>query len=259
MPTIQQVNLELKRIIREIKTYPQEDWKRTEHFERYVRDINKGINYLQNVSNNTNFKRFVPFDFKSDHYSSTGKTINERGYESLLFYIEQIEDCFLNTNQNVDKKQSSPLNNNKIFIVHGRDELALLQTENIVSRLGLEPIVLKRMANQGLTLIEKFEKHSDVKYAIVLLTPDDVGALNEPTPHYQFRARQNVIFELGFFYGKLGRSNVCCLLKSGVERPVNPSDIDGISYIPYSNSVEEKELDIIKELNAVGFSIAIKY
>ncbi|MFP8784309.1 TIR domain-containing protein [Planococcus plakortidis] len=139
--------------------------------------------------------------------------------------------------------------NKEIFIVHGREKKALLETEGIIHRAGLKPIVLNRMANSGQTLIEKFEKYSNVKFAIVLLTPDDIGALYEEVPleslNYKFRARQNVLFELGFFYGKLGRSNVCCVMKSNVEKP---SDIDGIAYLPYEHSVEELEYSILKEL-----------
>ncbi|MCY8391139.1 nucleotide-binding protein [Bacillus haynesii] len=146
---------------------------------------------------------------------------------------------------------------NKI-IVHGRDKTALLETEGILNRVGLEPVVLNRMVNSGLTLIEKFEKNSDVKYAIVLLTPDDIGALYENAPleslSYKFRARQNVIFELGFFYGKLGRSNVCCILRSNVEKP---SDIDGIAYLQYNQSVEEIEYSILKELKEAKIEIRV--
>jgi len=67
--------------------------------------------------------------------------------------------------------------------------------------------------------MEKFEKYSDVSYAVILLTPDDIGSYFEKDthPNLKYRARQNVIFELGFFYGKLGRSNVCCLLKQSVK------------------------------------------
>jgi predicted nucleotide-binding protein len=252
------VKYQMKKTMKEIKDYPPGEWRKVDHFERLVNDLNKSLKVLQ-IQGFELAKEVSPFNFAADHYSSTGKTINDRGFNSLLFHIENLEEVLLNLNNN--KVQSSLHQSNSqspqsVFIVHGRDELALSQTENIVRRLGLEPIVLRRKANQGLTLIEKFEKHSNVKFAIVLLTPDDVGALSEngPTPHLQFRARQNVIFELGFFYGKLGRAQVCCLLKGGVEKP---SDIDGISYIGYSNFVEERELDIMKELKAAGIETNI--
>lgn len=250
---IYQAKYQMKKTMKEIKDYPSREWRKVDHFERLVNDLNTALKVLQ-ANGLASAKEVSPFNFASDHYSSTGKTINDRGFNSLMFHIEILEEILLNSKIQPSSHQSNL--SNGIFIVHGRDELALSQTENIVRRLGLEPIVLRRKANQGLTLIEKFEKHSDVKFAIVLLTPDDVGALSEngPTPHLQFRARQNVIFELGFFYGKLGRANVCCLLKGGVEKP---SDIDGISYIGYSNFVEERELDIMRELKASGIETNI--
>lgn len=261
---IYQIKYRLKRTIKEIKDYPENEWRRTSHFERLVQELNNSLKILgrEGVSS---AHEIISFQFARDHYSSSQKTINDRGYQSLLYHVEIVEEALLNENvilqeDNTDSYNSEKHSHNKVFIVHGRDEFALLQTENMIRRLGFEPIVLKRKANQGLTLIEKFEKNSEVKYAIVLLTPDDVGSLNEEaTPHLQFRARQNVIFEMGFFYGKLGRSKVCCLVKSGVEKPVPPSDIDGIAYIPYTYSIEEKELDIMRELQSAGIEIGVNF
>lgn len=115
----------------------------------------------------------------------------------------------------------------EVFVVHGRDDGAKETVARFLERLGLEAIILHEETNKGRTIIEKFEAHADrAGYAVVLLTPDDVGALRgaEPTP----RARQNVIFELGYFFGKLGRENVCALLVDGLERP---SDVDGVVYV----------------------------
>jgi len=147
----------------------------------------------------------------------------------------------------------------KIFIVHGHDEIAKTQLENLLYRLGTEPIILHRQANKGRTIIEKFEAESDVQYAIVLLTPDDFGARvgfpKDKDSKVRFRARQNVIFELGFFYGKLGRDHVCCLYKKGKQEIELPSDTDGILYIPFGNSVEEAESKIRQELIAAGIKL----
>ncbi|MGD6968740.1 TIR domain-containing protein [Rossellomorea vietnamensis] len=232
---------QLKKVIRDINNYNKE-WRYTDAFERYVL-----------IMNNCSKELDLPiFEFEGFHYSNTGKTINDVGYDSLITHISILEEMLPNVTtikeqkpQNEKKQQDSK----KVFIVHGRDKTALLETEGILNRVGLKPIVLNRMANSGLTLIEKFEKYSEVSYAIVLLTPDDIGALYENAPieslNHKFRARQNVLFELGFFYGKLGRSKVCCILKSSVERP---TDIDGIAYIPYSQSVEEAEYALLKEL-----------
>ena len=100
----------------------------------------------------------------------------------------------------------------KIFIVHGHDELSKFKLESILRELKLEPIILNDKANEGKTIFEKLEKHTArVGYAIVLLTPDDVGGQNEDS--LKPRARQNVILELGYFMGSLGRERAVCIKK----------------------------------------------
>jgi predicted nucleotide-binding protein len=116
---------------------------------------------------------------------------------------------------------------NKIFIVHGRDEAALQSLARFLEKLELEPIVLHEQPNQGRTVIEKFEHSArDVGFAVVLMTPDDLGGLASAEEQGS-RARQNVIFELGFFAGVLGRGRVCLLRKGQVEMP---SDLFGVVY-----------------------------
>lgn len=144
----------------------------------------------------------------------------------------------------------------KAFVVHGQDEVAKTSLEVFLREIGLEPVVLHRQADQGLTIIEKFEKHSDVGYAFILLTPDEVSYLkseqNKPDHERrkEFRARPNVIFEFGYFVGKLGRSKVCCLYTGDVSLP---SDVSGMIYKKYSSSLEEIAYSIIKDLKASGF------
>ncbi|MGG5738605.1 TIR domain-containing protein [Bacillus cereus group sp. IBL03679] len=143
----------------------------------------------------------------------------------------------------------------KVFVVHGHDELLKHQVESFLNDVDLKPIILHKQADQGLTILEKFEKHSDVKYAIVLLTPDDLGCSvknkDQPIEEYELRARQNVVFELGFFIGKLGRGNVCVLYKEGV---TPPNDISGLVYKKVQHNVEEVGYELIKELKAAGLN-----
>jgi len=148
--------------------------------------------------------------------------------------------------------------NRKVFVVHGRDELAKTNLEVFLHENGLEPVVLHRQADQGLTIIEKFERHSDVGYAFILLTPDEISylAANKNHPEGQrgeeYRPRPNVIFEFGYFVGKLGRARVCCLCAGDVSLP---SDVSGMVYKKYINSVDEVGYSIIKDLRTAGYSI----
>jgi len=121
-----------------------------------------------------------------------------------------------------------------IFIVHGSDTLRAERVARTVKEAtGREMIILREQANLGQTLIEKFEQHAaKASYAIIVLTPDDEGGRKDQTTHNP-RARQNVIFEMGYFYGILGRSRVSALLHPGVEKP---SDIDGIIYIHFDDN-----------------------
>jgi len=103
-----------------------------------------------------------------------------------------------------------------VFIVHGHDEAACEAAARFIEKLGLIAVILHEQPNQGRTLIEKFEAHSGVAFAVVLLTPDDIGATAANPKARRPRARQNVIFELGFFVGAIGRRRVCALYKPGV-------------------------------------------
>jgi len=100
----------------------------------------------------------------------------------------------------------------KVFIVHGHDEEAKETVARFIHLLDLFPIILNEQPNEGQTIVEKFEKSSnEVGYAVVLLTPDDIGTSKDKPEELKPRARQNVIFELGYFAAKLGRKKVCAL------------------------------------------------
>jgi len=135
---------------------------------------------------------------------------------------------------------------NRVFVVHGHDEAALQGLARFLEKLGLEAIILKEQADQGRTIIEKFEACADdVGFAVVLLTPDDLGGAvtAEPT---NARARQNVIFELGYFAGQLGRGRVCLLRKGKVEIP---SDLYGVIYTEM-DAGEGWQTKLVRELIA---------
>jgi len=161
--------------------------------------------------------------------------------------------------------ESSKSLSKNVFIVHGRDHKPMKELKAMLSELGLNPIVLHEQPSGSRTIVEKLEKYSDVGYAFVILTPDDVGcSVHDAVSRKEkgetrsimgslkARARQNVILEFGFFTGRLRRDRVCCLIKKKVERP---SDMEGIVYIPFKESVTECRDKIVKELKAVGYDI----
>lgn len=122
-----------------------------------------------------------------------------------------------------------PRSSRRVFVVHGHDNEAKETVARFLSRLGLEPIILHEQTSGGRTIIEKFETYSSgIVFAVVLLTPDDIGASAQAPTNTSKRARQNVILELGFLLGRLGRSGVCALHKDDVELP---SDFQGVVYV----------------------------
>jgi len=137
----------------------------------------------------------------------------------------------------------------KVFVVHGHDEGAREAVARFLEKIGFEAIILHEKANQGRTVIEKVEAHSGVGFAVVLLTPDDEGCLKGGIP--QPRARQNVLLELGYFIGRLGRNHVCALKRGDVEIP---SDFGGVISEPFDTSGGWKQA-LARELEAAGFDI----
>jgi predicted nucleotide-binding protein len=144
----------------------------------------------------------------------------------------------------------TPLDRSKVFVVHGHDEGALQATARFLQALGLQVIILREQPDQGRTTIEKFEAcAAEVGFAVVLLTPDDLGGA-VATPEQAARARQNVIFELGYFVGSLGRGRACLLRKGNVEIP---SDLFGVIYTDFDHPAEGWKVKLARELKAAEF------
>lgn len=144
-------------------------------------------------------------------------------------------------------------NKRKVFIVHGRDNEAKQEVARFLSDLGLEPIILHEQANSGMTIIEKIERYTnDADFALVLYTPCDLGrGVYETKFALRSRARQNVVFEHGYLMAKLGRENVCALVKGDIE---TPNDISGVVYVPLDGFGGWKN-EVAKELKACGYVI----
>lgn len=135
------------------------------------------------------------------------------------------------------------------FIVHGHDEGPREAVARFLDKLSIKPIILHEQPNKGRTLIEKFEQHGDVPFAVVLLTPDDVGGLD--AEGLRPRARQNVVLELGYFIGKLGRAKVVALKSGELEVP---SDILGIAYVNYDSTGAWRQ-QLAREIEAAGLNV----
>lgn len=139
----------------------------------------------------------------------------------------------------------------RVFIVHGRDEAAKAAVARFIAQLGLDPVILHEQPNASRTIIEKLEQHLDVDFAVVLLTPDDVGAISTDPINTRPRARQNVVLELGLFLGALGRTCVCALHKGDLELP---SDFDGVVYVPLDDA-DGWKMKLAREMKQAGLDV----
>ena len=185
-----------------------------------------------------------------------------RGLESaeaiIKSMIEEIEDYYEEEAQTPTlssgrerERIAVKADTKKVFIIHGRDNEAKESVARFLEKLNLEPVILHEQANEGRTIIEKFEEHAQAAFAVVLLTPDDAGALENEKDKLRPRARQNVIFEFGYFIGRLGRKRVCALTKGNLEMP---SDYDGVLYVPL-DAAGAWQKSLVKELKAAGLDV----
>ena len=159
----------------------------------------------------------------------------QRGLDEALALIasliEQIEvycDDQCSTQHGTADEKVLAIDSKQVFVVHGRDQGALAEVKGVLSQLGLEPVILQDLPNQGRTIIEKFEEYAQVGFAVVVCTPDDEGKPVAENTAPRPRVRQNVLLEWGYFLGELGRDRVCALIKGEVEVP---SDYSGVLYV----------------------------
>lgn len=144
-------------------------------------------------------------------------------------------------------------NKRKVFIVHGRDNETKQEVARFIERVGLQSIILHEQASAGMTIIEKIERYSnEADFALILYTPCDHGrGVHEPKLAPKNRARQNVVFEHGYLMAKLGRENVCALVKGEIE---TPNDISGVVYVGF-DALGAWKSEVSKELKACGYDV----
>ena len=149
----------------------------------------------------------------------------------------------------------SMLFNNKVFVVYGHDKKAKTDLNDLLQAWGLEPLMIDNLPTQGRTIIEQLEKYiPQANFGIVLATPDDIGYAKDFESQKKFRARQNVVLELGMLLSKLGRSRVAVIIKKDNELE-RPSDIDGIMYCPYTENILEISNKLAQELKSHGYNL----
>ena len=172
------------------------------------------------------------------------KGIIQSAVDALTEQVAEFKDNELSAAGKFDSK--------KVFIVHGHNEMVKQTVARTLESIGLTPIILAEQPDKGRTVIEKFENEgNDVGFAVVLLTADDKGRKNKART-MQSRARQNVVFEMGYFMALLGRERVMLLLQEGVEEP---SDLKGVVYTKLDKD-ESWKYRLVKELREQGYNVS---
>ena len=245
--------------IPELKRLPRSD--SSPEFKKWRRDTQVAV-----INTFGEDSRHVE-EFKKTLYSQMIITVSTSDYEFQKDYVRRLESAASVLESMIDEikeywEDEQPIspspavqehertNTKEVFVIHGRDSEAKETVARFLTKLDLTPVILHEQPNQGRTIIEKFEQHAQVGFAVALLTPDDVGALKNEEKRLKPRARQNVVFELGYFLGRLGRERVCALIKGNVEPP---SDYDGVVYISLDDG--GWKMNLIRELKNAGFEV----
>lgn len=179
--------------------------------------------------------------------SKISSTIQNVIRQMIIPFARDYKDYVMSQGQ-AQPQLTLPISN-KVFIVHGHDGEAREAVARFLEKMGFQAIILHEQANQGRTVIEKVEANSDVGFAVVLLTPDDEGCAKGGRP--EPRARQNVLLELGYFIGRLGRARVCALKRGELEIP---SDFAGVVWEKMDTGSGWK-LALARELTAAGHDV----
>ncbi|MFL5739903.1 MAG: TIR domain-containing protein [Flavisolibacter sp.] len=242
---------------RQIQTNRQFEQAKQDYYD--WNDFNSEL--LKQCFNNPNNEYRLSYDNVNQKFIY----VSQSPVEELEEFIEDVRNKVSNLRQLVSKlalikteireakiAKTASTNSNKVFIVHGQNNEIKVNVARTIEKLGLEAIILHEQANAGKTILEKFEEYSDVGFAVVLLTDDDLGK-NKKDDNLNSRARQNVILELGYFIGKFTRNKVCPLYIPGVELP---SDLLGLLYIEL-DAEESWKFKLAKELKTSGLNVDV--
>lgn len=216
-----------------------------------------GLKYIlvQKIGNDSDFASSFAHEFFSSRDNKMVSCIHNLVRGLIIPFVRDYKDYIasssqLETKPKVYENKMIAQANKKIFVVHGHDDYSKEMVARFLEKNDFEAIILHEKASGGRTIIEKIEAHSDVGFAVILLTPDDVGkAKNED--ELQSRARQNVILELGYFMGKLGRNKVCAFKSDKLEIP---TDFSGVIWNPL-DSIGAWKHTLLKELKEAGYDL----
>lgn len=192
----------------------------------FERNEDIGIIQSQDIERLARELNIEEFEFYRTHWAIKNCDLLRLLAEKNILRLE-VDIPPVDTPQNKPAAEGSDFNKDQVFIVHGHDEHARNDVKAYVESRGLEPIILHLQASGGRTIIEKIDHYSNVGFGVVLYTECDIGARRN-TLEYNWRARQNVVFEHGYLIAKLSRSRVVALVKGDVE---TPNDISGVVYI----------------------------
>jgi predicted nucleotide-binding protein len=214
--------------------------------------VDKLPQWLKSHRNLDSFWGFIKPKFSS--YAERRAFLSEQ-FTPILDFLEFGEISTINSSINKNKinaDRSNTRNKRKVFIVHGRDNETKQEVARFIEGLGLQSIILHEQASSGMTIIEKIEHYSnDADFALILYTACDHGkGAHESQQQPKNRARQNVVFEHGYFLAKLVRKNVCALVKGDIEIP---NDISGVVYVQL-DSLGAWKAEVVKELKACGYT-----
>lgn len=236
-----------------------------EAFKKKLRMIIRNVfgkesEYLKELEEITFHPQAYSFNYITGESGITKEQLEEiwlDGWRELVALVQVMIDEMKTFQplRSEERKTSEKYDNAfQIFLVHGHDDVVKQSVARVVERLGFEPVILHEQPNRGRTIIEKFTDYSNVGFAIILLSADDIGYDAKKQPAIaQARARQNVILEMGFFLGKLGRERVFVLYPEDGKLEL-PSDYSGVLYTKY-DAAGRWQLELVQELKATGYDV----
>lgn len=213
-----------------------------------IKETKESVKVYSEYENNDNIRRSIIMYISPSDIVSFDKYTKDITKDVMASAKQKLS---LQTRSSSTMKAKNDIDKTSIFVVHGHDDLAKTTVARFLEKLGFTAIILHEQPSAGRTIIEKIEAYSNVGFAIVIYTPDDIGAIADKKPDLKPRARQNVVFEHGYLIGKLGRNNVCALLKGDIEKP---SDISGIVYVNFDVR-GAWQTELAKEMLNAGYKI----